>query len=102
MRIPLPKIMRHWRMREFEERLTPLSARTGLGLWARMATRPGLYRLMTGIGVRLLGALGRRRGRFRRLPLAGGWTKFRDLPAPQGSTFQALWAARQRRAGEGR
>ena len=99
MRIPLPKIMRHWRMREFEARLTPLPARAGLGLWARVATRPALYRLLTGIGVRLLGALGRRRGRFRRLPLAAGWTTYRDLPAPQGSTFQALWAARQRQAG---
>ena len=102
MRIPLPKIMRHWRMREFEARLTPLPARAGLGLWARVATRPALYRLLTGIGVRLLGALGRRRGRFRRLPLAAGWTTYRDLPAPQGSTFQALWAARQRQAGDRR
>ena len=34
---------------------------------------------------RLLGRLGRRAGRFRRLPLAGGWTGSRDLPAPQGA-----------------
>ena len=32
----------------------------------------------------VLGALGRRSGRFRRLPLAGGWTAARDLAAPQG------------------
>jgi L-lactate dehydrogenase complex protein LldF len=45
--------------------------------------------------MRALGLLGRRKGRFRALPLAGGWTKHRDLPAPAGKTFQALWAERQ-------
>ena len=43
--------------------------------------------------------LGRRKGRFRSLPLAGGWTDHRDFPAPQGKTFQQLWSERQRRAG---
>ena len=36
--------------------------------------------------------LGRRRGRFKQLPLAGGWTAARDLPAPEGATFHALLA----------
>ena len=31
MRIPLPKLMRHWREREFEKRLTPGAVRTGSG-----------------------------------------------------------------------
>ena len=30
--------------------------------------------------------------RIRRLPLVGGWTRHRDMPAPQGRTFQQLWA----------
>jgi L-lactate dehydrogenase complex protein LldF len=30
------------------------------------------------------------------LPLAGGWTAYRDLPLPQGGTFQQLWAAQSR------
>ena len=42
-----------------------------------------------------LGRLGRRRGRFRSLPLAGGWTDTRDLPAPQGDTFQQAWQRRR-------
>ena len=52
MRIPLPKMMRHWREREFEKQLTPGAVRTGLGLWAWFATRPALYRLAARIGSR--------------------------------------------------
>jgi L-lactate dehydrogenase complex protein LldF len=44
-----------------------------------------------------MAALGRKRGRFARLPLAGGWTAHRDFPAPQGKTFQQLWAERRRK-----
>ena len=32
MRIPLPKLMRHWREREFERHLSPATVRTGLAL----------------------------------------------------------------------
>ena len=32
MRIPLPKMMRHWREREFERHLTPAAVRYGLGV----------------------------------------------------------------------
>jgi L-lactate dehydrogenase complex protein LldF len=100
MRIPLPKMMRHWREREFERHLTPRAARAGLGLWAFVASRPGLYHWATGWAARVLAALAGRKGRLRSLPLAGGWTRVRDLPAPQGRTFHALWAARNRRAGK--
>ena len=92
MRIPLPKMMRHWREREFERHLSPPALRWGLALWAFFARRPGLYRIATGLQVRLLATLGRRRGRFKRMLLASGWTDHRDLPAPQGRTFQQLWA----------
>ena len=47
------------------------------------------------IGIALLGRLGRQRGRLSWLPLAGGWTDTRDLPAPQGRTFQQAWKARR-------
>ena len=44
----------------------------------------------------VLGWMGNRKGgRFRSLPLAGGWTKYRDFPAPQGQTFQAQWKAKR-------
>jgi L-lactate dehydrogenase complex protein LldF len=44
-----------------------------------------------------LGWLGRKRGRFASLPLAGGWTGGRDMPAPEGDTFFTRYAKEQRR-----
>ena len=44
VRIPLPKLMRHWREREFERHLTPRAVRQGLALWSFVARRPRLYR----------------------------------------------------------
>jgi L-lactate dehydrogenase complex protein LldF len=101
MKIPLPGMMRHWREREFERHLTPPSQRQALGLWAYLARRPGLYRMATRTAIGALGLLGRRRGALRSVPLAGGWTEGRDLPAPEpGGTFMARYAKarRERRA----
>ena len=96
MKIPLPKMMRHWREREFERHLSPATYRYGLGIWAFFAKRPRLYQRATSVAMRMLGNLGWRKGRFRFLPLAGGWTKYRDLPAPEGKTFQEMWSERAR------
>ena len=60
-----------------------------------VARRPALYRPLTGAAMGVMGWLGRRRGAFRRLPLAGGWTSVRDLPAPEGETFQRAWRRRR-------
>jgi L-lactate dehydrogenase complex protein LldF len=96
MRIPLTKMMRHWREKEFERHLTPARYRAGLGIWGFVARRPRLFHLANGLAARLLGKLGRRRGAFRALPLARGWTAHRDMPAPEGRSFHELWAARKR------
>lgn len=99
MHIPLPRMMRHWREREFSRGLNPAAQRYGLRAWAFFARRPRLYRLAVSLAIPVLSRLGRRRGRFRRLPLAGGWTRHRDLPAPESRTFLQQWrdrdAARQ-------
>ena len=95
MRIPLPRMMRNWREREFERNLTPASVRAGLGLWGFFARRPWLYRMSTRLAARVLGLLGRRKGRFSSLPLAGGWTGHRDMAAPEGRTFMEQWKNRK-------
>jgi L-lactate dehydrogenase complex protein LldF len=96
MKIPLPKMMRHWREREFERGLQPAPYRSGLKLWAWLAQRPALYRIAAAAAARTLGLAGRGRGRFRSLPLAAGWTRGRDMPAPEGRSFHALWRERRR------
>jgi L-lactate dehydrogenase complex protein LldF len=93
MRIPLPKMMRHWREREFEKNLSPNAVRWGLAFWRMLCTRPALFRLYTRMAAFGLKCLALGKGRIRKLPLAGGWTDHRDLPAPQGGTFQARWRA---------
>jgi L-lactate dehydrogenase complex protein LldF len=96
VKIPLPKMMRHWREREFAAKLNPPVYRAGLLLWAWVARRPALYHALVELASRALGWLGRDRGRFRLLPLANGWTAVRDMPAPEGRSFHSLWAERQK------
>jgi L-lactate dehydrogenase complex protein LldF len=96
VRIPLPKLMRHWREREFERQLQPATVRTGLAAWGFLATRPKLYALAMAVAIFGLGVVGKIFGRFRWLPLAGSWTRYRDFPAPEMRTFQAQWKRRAR------
>ncbi len=93
MHIPLPKMMRHWREREFEHHLTPRTVRTSLGIWAFLARRPALYHLASSVFIRALKLLAFGRSRLKSVPLAGGWTRHRDLPMPEGRTFQEMWRA---------
>ncbi|MFN4141942.1 LutB/LldF family L-lactate oxidation iron-sulfur protein [Aestuariivirga sp.] len=96
MRIPLPKMLRHWREKEFERHLQPASMRWGISLWAWLAKRPALYRKATALAARVLTNQGHGKGRLGKVPLASGWTEFRDFPAPQGKTFHQLWKERRR------
>ena len=95
VRIPLPKLMRHWREREFERHLTPAAVRYGIGFWGFFAKRPALYRFATSLAMKALHLIGKSKGRFASLPFAGGWTKYRDFPVPQGETFQQKWQKRR-------
>ena len=91
MRIPLPKMMRKWREKEFEMHLQPNIARYGLGVWAYLVKRPKLYQTLTRIASFILFSLGRKKGSLSYLPFAGGWTKYRQFPVTRGNTFQQLW-----------
>ena len=96
VKIPLPKMMRHWREREFAQKLSPPAYRAGLSLWAWVARRPALYHALAEIAAAAT-RLGRPRSRpVSRLPLANGWTAVRDMPAPEGRSFHSLWAERRK------
>jgi len=72
-----------------------------LRAWSWLALRPRLFGALTRIGVRALRWLGGRDRLIHRLPLGGGWTDGRDMPAPAGRTFRELYA-RRRAAGDKR
>jgi len=96
VKIPLPDLQRKLREKQFERGMRPWSERLGLRLWTFAATRPSLYAFGSRLGVRLLRRMASRDGMIRKLPLAGGWTDGRDLPAPAGRTFRDLYAQRRR------
>lgn len=96
VRIPLPRLLRALRRRQFEAGLGSRRGRLALKLWAFAARRPWLYRQLMAMAAALLNRLGRRRGSLRRLPLAGGWTAARDLPAPRSRSFMQAWRAGER------
>jgi L-lactate dehydrogenase complex protein LldF len=95
VKIPLPKIMRYWRAREYAAGLAPRTATFGLSAWAYMAKRPALYRKAAAAAARMLRAMGGRRGNVKAIPALNGWFAVRDFPAPQGKTFHELWNARK-------
>jgi L-lactate dehydrogenase complex protein LldF len=89
VKIPLTDIMRRWRNREHEQKLSSHPQRLLLKLWARLALRPRLYQRLARPVIRLLHRLAGRNNRYARLPWLGGWTDYRDFPAPQADTFHA-------------
>jgi len=93
--IPLPTLLRGWRDKAWREGLEPTTTRGALGIWRFMVLRPGLYRLATRIALPVM-RLFARRGWIAAMPLAGGWTRHRDLPAPAAQSF--MTQLRQRKS----
>jgi L-lactate dehydrogenase complex protein LldF len=100
--IPLPKLMRHWRAREFEQHLRPAGERRGLGVWAMVNRSPALYAfalMLAGKFLRWYAGRARDTGWMRHLPGPGrGWTKYRNFPVPPAASFQRQWARRKQEA----
>ena len=97
VKIPLPDLLREHRELQHRQNVIPARNRWALALWAALVRRPRLYQVLIRVAVRILGLAGGRRGGFRHVPFMGGWTGGRDLPAPQGTTFQAAWRKQQGR-----
>lgn len=96
VRIPLPKILRYWRAEAHENGQTTFTERTGLRIWTWVATRPKLYHGLSKLGVAVLTNAGGEKGYLKWFPFLKGWTRSRDLPSPEGETFQALYARQQK------
>ena len=88
MSIPLPRLLRQLRNESHSQKLDSWFARTTLALWSWTARRPGLYRILTAVSLRMLRTFGRANGRLRHLPMLGGWMQSRDLPTPDRSFMQ--------------
>lgn len=86
VRIPIPELLLEWRREAQEQGLTPWKERAALAGLARVATRPGLYKVAGRIGARLGGT-----GATRALPMLGEWARDRALPRPSRRTFRELW-----------
>tara|TARA_B110000503_G_scaffold27555_2_gene44018 strand:+ start:12029 stop:13462 length:1434 start_codon:yes stop_codon:yes gene_type:complete len=96
--IPLPDLLRDLRHEENSQKLSDGRWRLGMKIHAWLARHPSFYHALTGIVIPILSLLGRKRGSFARLPLAGGWTSQRDFPAPQGKTFMQQYKAQINKA----
>jgi len=92
VRIDIPRLLVD--LRRQTTRHKPWTIRTGIALYSRVATRPGLFRLLT----RVAGVFGRVLGRSGWLPhipgLLRSWSAARDVPAPAPQTFDDWWRKR--------
>src|SRR5215813_900064 len=95
VKIPLPDLMRKLRERQFDLKLKPWRERLGLALWSWCVRRPAVYAMISAIGARLLAWMGGAQRLIHSLPFGGGWTKGRDLPAPEGKTFRELYRGKR-------
>jgi L-lactate dehydrogenase complex protein LldF len=93
VKIPLTRIMRHWRNLAFEQGMVPRGTRVTMKLWAWFARRPRLYGPASAAATSLLRMFGKTRVRW--LPVLRGWFKERHLPAPAPTSFQDQWRARK-------
>ncbi|MGI9520979.1 MAG: lactate utilization protein B [Hyphomicrobiaceae bacterium] len=95
--IPLPKLLRQLRAEQWRNRIVAKPYRLALGVWAEIAKRPMIYRVVSRASVRILELVAGRSGRIRSLFGARGWTRFRDLTAPQAGTFLDQYKQGRRR-----
>lgn len=92
MRIPLPKMMRHYRQKEYEGDMIGATAKWALKGYAFVAKRPKLWNWILKLKAPAIYKFSGGKGRFSKLPLwVSAWTKHRDFPATQGSSFQSQW-----------
>ena len=94
VRLDIPRMLLALRHQAVDRTRQPVALRLGLTLFARVATRPRIYRAAAALVRRMLRSRARG-GWIRSAPgMASGWTRFRDLKAPAAETFEAAWRRR--------
>jgi len=91
--IPLPDLLRRWRERQTAQGTRSWAERAALRAWAYAAARPRLYHRLARMYVRVLRWLVGYPQILKRLPGLRRWLAGRDLPAPEGRTFQEWYRA---------
>lgn len=86
VKIPLPKLLRSLRARSWEKKYEPLTNRFFVKAFAYMAKRPALFQFFSSCGVVFM-KLFSRNGWIHSMPMTRGWTRNRDLVAPDTETF---------------
>ncbi|NVK32432.1 MAG: iron-sulfur cluster-binding protein [Gammaproteobacteria bacterium] len=88
MSIPLPAMLRKLRDKQAEAKPTPFLMK----VWGNLAKRPKLYHAVTKIGI-----FAARMASFNgRLKVPTPWNNERDMPAPEGKTFQQIYKESRR------
>jgi L-lactate dehydrogenase complex protein LldF len=95
VKIPLPDLMRKLREQQFNRKLRPWTERAAVRAWGFVAMRPALYAVFSKIGARVARMMGGSERLIHHLPGFDGWTKGRDMPAPEGRTFRELYRERR-------
>lgn len=84
--IPLPSLLRSLRAQSWQKKYEPLTNRFYVQAFAQVAKRPRLFQFASACGL-LVMKLFSRKGWILFMPMASGWTRNRDLIAPESSTF---------------
>ncbi len=93
VRIDIPKLLVE--LRNQSTSYMPVGIRWGIAWYARIATRPLLFRFVTRVGG-LVGRVLGRDGWLRRVPgVLRSWSAKREMPAPAPETFNDWWRKRE-------
>ena len=95
VKIPLPDLLRKLREQQFSRGLRPWQEKAAFKVWAFVAQRPALYRVLSRMGIKAMSWWGKRKGGIHSLPGVKGWTDQRDFPVPTGETFSNLYQQRK-------
>jgi L-lactate dehydrogenase complex protein LldF len=95
VKIPLTRIMRHWRNEAFAQGIPSRTFGRGLKLWAAVARRPRLYARIGRIAAGVMRSIAGKHNYVRSLPMLPGWFIARDLAKPAQESFQAQWRKRR-------